>query len=267
MSIKIYNGYRFDRSYSIRELDEKLIELKKKIQTAANKLFSEQVLTEFLYLFDYCTFFGKEKTLELLKKYKYEKDDIEWDSVLFYVSCYVEDKIRKAKINPRRDFVFDYDCYIHILPIPRKLLFLYYGEKEEFEKILKDQAYVREYYYQNQTDRPENISAKAWKTRRKDWDKAIIDYVPVNHGFSVSLVNTEAFPLISRSFMKNINPEIPSAQKRARRVAYDVPYKDNAEFSDFFSDDYKRFLKKTDEKISKTLREIDSWEDVFELIR
>ena len=267
MSTKIYNGYKFDRNYTLRELDEKLKILKKDVQAKANKLFSEHVIREFLYVFDYFTFFGKEKTLKLLEKYKYKREDLDWGIILFYITGYIEEKIQKSKGEIRRDFIYDYECSIHILPIPRKLLFLYYGEKPEFEKIVESQDYIKDYHYQNQTDRPETISRKSWKTREKDWEEAIIDYVPGNHGFTVELVNTQAFPLISKSYMQKICPELPEAEKRARRIAYDIPYKENMEPSDFFSKEYKSFLKEKTKEILKSLKEINSWEEIFEIAK
>lgn len=267
MSIKIYNGYRFDRNYTIRELDEKLIELRKQIQLAAEKIFTKQILDEWLYIYDCYTFFGEETALKRMKKYEKEPQNLNWDHVLHEVTFYIEDKIRKSKSSTKRDFEYDYQCEIHILPITRKLLFLYYGEKEEFLKIVENQKYVMEYHYQNQTDKPENISASSWKTRKNDWDKAIIDYIPNNHGFTVSLVSPDNFPIISSSFLKNINPEIANIEKRAKALAYDIDYPcEKMTISVLCSKEYKDFIKKNTDEISKKLKQFNNWEDIIKFI-
>lgn len=60
MSTKIYNGYRFDKDYSLRELDNLLMQLKKEVQNVANKEYSKQILNELLYIYD-CKCFLEKK--------------------------------------------------------------------------------------------------------------------------------------------------------------------------------------------------------------
>ena len=120
MSIKIYNGFRFDKDYSLRELDNLLIPLKKEIQKEAERIFMSQILNEWLYVFDCCAFFGPEVALKRLNKYKDGPHSLDWFQVLMDIIFYIETEIRKSKSSYKRDFNYDYQSEIHIYLLWRK---------------------------------------------------------------------------------------------------------------------------------------------------
>ena len=268
MSTKIYNGYKFDKDYSLRELDFKLMKLKNRIQAEATKTFFEQVLNEWMYIYDCYSFFGPEIAIKRMNKYsKKEPTSLDWSHILYEIIFFVEKQIRESKISYRRDFNYDYQCDIHILPIKDKLLFLYYGEKDNFRKILNEQNFIMEYHYQNQTDKPEKISNEEWEQRKKDWEEAIIDYIPSNHGFTFNLVNSDNFPFINSETAKEFNPTIRTFEERAKEIAYDIEYPcEKFTMSILCSPEYKKFLSDHTKKVKEKLKTFNSWEDIFNFI-
>lgn len=48
---------------------------------------------------------------------------------------------------------------------------------------------ICDYHYQNQTDRPDDIDAKSWNKRKRDWNKAMPNYIPSKDGIVIELTN------------------------------------------------------------------------------
>ena len=267
MSIKIYNGFRFDKDYSLRELDNLLIPLKKEIQKEAERIFMSQILNEWLYVFDCYAFFGPEVALKRLNKYKDGPHSLDWFQVLMDIIFYIETEIRKSKSSYKRDFNYDYQSEIHIMPIKDKILFTYYGEKEEFEKILKAQSFIQEYHYQNQTDQPSYLTDEQWEERKNDWNEAMIDGIPSNHGFTVSFVNDFLFPFMNSEEIALRNPSIRSLEQRAKEVAYDIEYPcEKFSMSVMLSKEYKDFLKEQTEKVKEKLTDFKNSTELYSYI-
>lgn len=55
---------------------------------------------------------------------------------------------------------------------------------------------LQDYHYQNQSDRPDNISPKEWNTRRKFWDEIIGHRTPSDAGFIYNFMTYRNFELI-----------------------------------------------------------------------
>lgn len=260
MSTKIYNGYRFDKDYSLRELDTLLMELKKEIQKVANKEYCKRILDELLYVYDCKCFFGEEIAKKRMNEYcKKEPEKLSWLNVLYDIGFYVDDKIKESKVSGKRSLQYDFGCEIHIMPTKDKLLFTLYVEKEEFKEIIESKPFVLEYMYQNQTDKPDDISDEEWEERAKDWDEAIIGGIPANHGFTVSFVNDFSFPVISSDVIREVFSEVRTKEKRARIIAYDLEYPcEKITMSVLCSDEYKKWLEERTKEVSEKLEEIDA---------
>lgn len=68
---------------------------------------------------------------------------------------------------------------------------MYFGN-DKVRYMLESTKYFKKFFYQNSTDRPENISEKEWNYRLETWEKALApDYIPINHGFQVQLFDTK----------------------------------------------------------------------------
>ncbi len=79
---------------------------------------------------------------------------------------------------------------IMFIPCGRKTLGMFFGDYSYYKILFEDTENIADYHYQNQTDKPDDISDTEWKRRAKDWDKAIgPDYIPLNHGMEFTLLD------------------------------------------------------------------------------
>lgn len=86
---------------------------------------------------------------------------------------------------------FDYRCELVFFPTKAGILAMYFGN-DKVRYMLESTKYLKKFFYQNSTERPENISEKEWNYRLETWEKALApDYIPINHGFQVQLFDTK----------------------------------------------------------------------------
>lgn len=217
MSIKIYNGYILDQNYSLRELNNLFIGLRKKIQVEANKSYLELVLNRCVYMQDMITYFGKEKAGQMLR----QEDSLFNGTSLMDGWTFVERKVMEASKSDKRNFRYNFQSEVQILPIENKILLMYFGnDKDELLQIFECEPYILEYHYQNQTDKPDNISEEEWEERENDWDAALPSWIPNDTGFTVQLVNINKFPIPNRDeFSKIFNPASFGINGRAYAIA------------------------------------------------
>ncbi len=110
---------------------------------------------------------------------------------------------------------------LQIIPHGEDILMMYFGNHDIFREI-NIMEYFDDYHYQNQTDRPEEISNEEWDKRKKDWDEAIgPDYIPADHGFTKELITNyiiQSCIFNRREKLTMCNIELPSKQQRAKSV-------------------------------------------------
>lgn len=113
----------------------------------------------------------------------------------------------------------DYNASVVIIPYKKSLYGLYYcdGIKENEDLFF---SIADDYHYQNQTDKPDNISWKEWRKREEVWDDIleIGGYSPIEFGFEFKItmdggieisndVARRIYDIIMRSKDKNNNSE------------------------------------------------------------
>lgn len=78
----------------------------------------------------------------------------------------------RSSLSLRRSFEKDLNCSMVFWIVNRRtVLFRAFGENwflKAFNKALPD--YVKNYYYQNSTDRPKDVSPQAWNARKRAWE-------------------------------------------------------------------------------------------------
>ena len=68
---------------------------------------------------------------------------------------------------------------------------MYFGNTD-IRRFIENHEMFEDYHYQNQCDKPDDISDEEWDKRESDWNDAIgPDYIPANHGWQVQLFNTK----------------------------------------------------------------------------
>lgn len=112
----------------------------------------------------------------------------------FFVDCEMSKIIKKnqkAITIDEYDGDFDMDVKVVVMPIPGKLLGIYYIKNPSLEKTFLEREEIAEYGYWNNVDKPDKVSDEEWDMRKEDWDKALPGLgVPSLNGFEYSIVDT-----------------------------------------------------------------------------
>lgn len=175
MSTKIYNGFIIKEDLSLIQLKVLIMRLRKKAQRIIRKELLDLTTIESINLIDRIAM-GKEVCSE-------------WKRPLI---SYVKDKIEKRYINivktQRRDPEYDFYFDIVILPIKNKILLMAFAERNSLLNLIRNQTWIEEYCYWNNSNEPENVTDEEWKQREVDWDEALGDNaIPDQNGFKVTL--------------------------------------------------------------------------------
>ena len=234
MSTKIYNAYVFDKNYSMYELEQLLDPVKEKIKKMAKEMKKQWLISEYFYYCDYLKIYGKEKCKEKAYGIKFE-DKLSkcqkqiWEDLAnenlhclyLHIDWYFSERLQFCE---KHSLCNDYKALVQVIPLADKTLAMYFGNPDFFQEC--NFSFLSDYHYQNQCDKPEEISDEEWNKRENDWDKAIgPDYVPAKHGFLVELFNTEwDFGIIS---FKDIEKEFyPAMEQRVIRMIEDLETED-----------------------------------------
>lgn len=257
MSTKIYNGYKIDFNdfYELRlfceELGQKIIE---KRQELVGKRSCEIITNNIINLI-----MGYKPEIE---KYTF------WDA---YKS--LSDKQDQIKNTKQRDPLNDFEFAVTFIPLEDKTLCLLYTERKDFKEIWESYSIVKDYYYQNQTDMPEDISQEEWEQREIDWENALKYDIPCLSGFTFEPVYISVINIITKN---GINPYFYDLDKivdlYSQRILEKIIVKDN-QFYEIKNwqkimerikelkknNKYQRKLKISKKKLKKRL---DGWKDV-----
>lgn len=79
---------------------------------------------------------------------------------------------------------------------------------------------IEDYHYQNQTDKPDNISDYRWNKRSDDWDKYFeISSIPSVAGISIELMDSDMFFLKHLTSDKKLDLVFTSKEDRIKKMA------------------------------------------------
>lgn len=195
MSTKIYNGYistlnieqLLNEFISIRDkFENKKIQLYNKIlgNQVANKIDSAAIAAS-------RTMTGEEQYAILNETHDINERSVKDEVVL---------RGEKSHLDLSSDCV--------VFPMgKRKTLILFYCENKELTAIWERLRFIKEYHYQNQTDKPRGISEKNWDQRKRDWDKALGYDVPINRGYCFTFTQERLPVFIKRSGVSAFVPD------------------------------------------------------------
>ena len=297
MSTKIYDAYKFPKKLSLDELNQRILQQSFFVTRHAQKLYLEKFLKEFVRFYDqhkvHSRKWATETIVHLNEKLasgkledRYARSIKElinirnaliaenYNSAIVNLDWYIQQHIEMFKANRRyADFDYNFESKIVIIPTKAKILAMTFGNPY-LNGTLVTRLGLEDYHYQNQTDRPENISKKSWDIRKKVWDNAIgPDYIPINHGFEYTLVDDLSISLIgirltddkysdklfTKQTIKELLPDFDSRVSTATGSFDDYPNAPdkNADYSAWLrytrSEDYIKWKKRKANSIRKKL--------------
>lgn len=265
MSTKIYDAFRVKTNGKMANLNQLMdisADIKKEVVEMAADYISKRIATRVQYYYDLYEYYGedilKSETIgEDLKTTLNRIKNNESDAVLY---CREYSQL----IKEIQDEPYEY-TYTKILFIPcgRLTLAMYFGQSEYIDTIINNENF-EDYHYQNQTDKPDDVSTRAWNKRKRDWDKAIgPDYIPINHGFEYTLVDytdTHFEVIALKRGRKALNWAKEQTDSRAALVRETIDYplmKDAKSVCDYMeiskTEEYQVWKKETEEEIKKKL--------------
>jgi hypothetical protein len=227
MSTKIYNGYKLSiRNATLASLREFFAPIQAKVKKQCNASVATTLAEMCAEILDQRSIaesggLSYHQRFSRHQAYVGGKSVDVWESPLVQAHIILSDAYIKSKREGTRSPDFDFEFEVCFIPCGKATLALLYTEKEEFRKIWERHPKVRDYHYQNQTDRPRNVTAEQWRRRAKDWDVALLDKggLPASAGFTMSTFGYYGLPYPHAA---DVIKHIPSFEKRVQSIANDA---------------------------------------------
>jgi hypothetical protein len=225
LSTKIFNGYTLACS-SLDKLHYKMKKLGIEARKIQARLRTKWLVKRAVQLFDDANMYGKVKIdKDTVHAVKIRMNPL---SIAILELLKREGKMKRTNL---RDPEIDTGFKVAILPTRRiskskhsrlgKIFAIIYVDNMEFEELWNKQSWVKPYGYWDNTDKPDDVSNKAWRQRCRDWEKALDDWKPSGEaGFVYELTSTERAWSFSSMIDKGSKiPFVPSDLVRAIRLA------------------------------------------------
>jgi hypothetical protein len=206
MSIKIYGGYRIAKKMNLVQLKSFNLSIKKKIEKKKQKLILDLFTNHMIKELDH-------RAVGLTDSSKEGNEG----SILSLISSRIYNRIQEIDKTGRRDPEVDFSSSVTYYPLNDKLLAIFNGEQEAFTETWESFPGIKDYHYQNSTDRPKDIPEKEWKKRNSDWTKALN---PSHSGFNFEL--SELFIYSSLPTAEAVIANLPSFKSRVSRTAREL---------------------------------------------
>lgn len=215
MSTKIYNGIIFATN-DVCEIFEKLISLRPKAIEIGTKLKAQMLTKQVVSIVDQAMVNHKFNITNTKFTYPNENGNVVCTksgapkSVLNYVMNEI-DEYRQYGNSSRLEFPVELKVILH--PISGKILGTDCSTCGELTDLLFKSGLIKEYHYQNQTDKPRQISERQWKIRSDDWDLVFknID-IPIYSGMMVTILDNSLLPYFIPN--EQLNKHVPTINKR-----------------------------------------------------
>lgn len=267
MSLKIYNAYTINipntNLYSLQQIFDKL---RTEITDATTASIQKKIVKKCLYYYYFKQLHGNILVEQMLQQTAITNNTgVEihkiWEAVKTnnYTELYNLTRQRiLTQIRNSNDNNINYDAKLQIVPLKNKILAMFFSS-DDMEHFISNHPAFSDYYYQNQTDKPDEISDAEWEQRRSDWEAAIgPDYIPCNHGFTVELANVEY--ILNNIFFNKYQLQLPNESEmleelrgtmRSITLVKGYPYSTKASDLKKFvtSDAYKKWVIDTNTEI------------------
>lgn len=232
MSTKIYNGYCLPLMGTL-ELMAFLNKVKNKIVPIHDELWNNVLAKQATALIDFSALGDYKAVKEAIR----DKDAVsfrpKWEA---YEG--IRNRIKKINETKLRDPEIDFGFSVCLIPTKSKILALLYTEKEKMKKAWESFKCVKPYYYYNNSDRPDEITALEWKKRGTEWEQALgKDGIPGNKSLQYNPISDfSPFPGYD-----DIKTYVPSFSERVNSYT-----SDNA---------FEEYCKSPDEKIQEKVKD------------
>ena len=207
MSIKIYNGFIIKKP-----IDESLIIL----NSSLDKLSKVQINYQVALLVNLTTkifdrvYYSGEK-IKINKKIadrsfasentflRFFKTLINFETLELYTnedSRYLITEILRSKMSIHES-IFDFSSKVYLYPFSDKTLLVPSFGNDLIKNAFVENPYIEDYHYQDNTDKPEDISDDEWLTRYNDWKKTGCLSKPISESLLSYQINIDSLGWLS----------------------------------------------------------------------
>jgi len=213
MSTKINHGVILKGFKSLDQAYAWCSKKKPRLAKLSIQILEEKIAADYLELIDNLTI--KNYKNALVKEFKNVKYK---DNPYSFIVDRVKEQIEKAEKSENRSESYGYDLSISIdlFKVGNKVIGLYHSVDQKLIKGLLRDKNLKDYHYQNSTDRPEDISQKEWKQREKDWDFVVDAPHRNNLRFTFSSYLTLRYEIC---YFDKVKPRFLSLDERANKIA------------------------------------------------
>lgn len=162
MSTKLYYGIRF-KSRNMADILQQLLSIRKETVKLANELLTVDELKMFIV-------FNNLIGCNVYEIYRALINELNSDM--------------RTLLSPNFNFT------ISLIPEKNGYVYGYYFADDVEEYFKKIEPLVEDYHYQNQCDKPDEISTREWNNRRKKWDKILGYDSFTQRAFNFTVVGT-----------------------------------------------------------------------------
>lgn len=242
MSTKIYTGFEFVGENDIRSIHKNIRDFQVELEPVVNKMICSFIVRTAVAYHDDVVYLG----------HKVNSGRVEpiWNAIQEF-----NDRENEIKKTRRRDPEVDFEFEITVHPIKDKVLGMHFTEQREFQKLLSEKPWFKEYGYWNNSDPLDGCLEEDWDKRRDDWEEALPDYSPAGFvGFSLKLTNPNCYSAFSnvRDDENLFYSFVPSKNHRAKKI---VEISMRKEYFDRENIDFEE-LKKKDGYVSELMNHI-----------
>lgn len=197
MSTKLYNGIKF-KSNKLGVVIRQLNSLKEDARKNVMETFTNTGCFNFRMM---CVLYG-----DSLKKGKKVEDAWDFERIL-------RNELRKPNNS------FNYMFGVTIFERKNKLYGIYFDHTYKNFEMLFDRDIAVDYHYQNQTDKPDDVSWRNWNFREQVWEDIFEDisclWIPKEAGVSYDIVDINDI-YVTKDMMVDIREGYKEIEKRRK---------------------------------------------------
>lgn len=139
------------------------------------------------------------------------------DAPIFAAWQELLDGVREIRVSQRRRPDIDFEFELWLFPLGRRTLMLVHTEQSRMREWVDALPFVRDHSYWDNTDRDENVDARTWASRRRDWEKVLPGAgVPSDRSLTMTMFNHDfAMPVKASDALRHA----PTLDARVAAVA------------------------------------------------
>lgn len=204
MSTKIYDGFKLSRRFnSLDKAFYMMQDLRKEARYVSEAETAKMLAMHACCIYDDYTIFGYDASLV-------------GKSPLQAARNAIDDELEDAAKTRRKSY-YDLEFGVALgVTNDKTVIGILYGTNPEMRKLLLNRPDVMDYGYWDNSDEPDNVTAKDWAKRRGHWSEVLRDGIPAQEMFNITFHPEYTLPYVEK---EDVAKQLVTFEKRLQRVA------------------------------------------------